>query len=147
MMSTCRVISWVVVKRYLVWSELKKLCQPLSLYSPPCVTSATRHTLSWVSSPLWAGHFILSGSSSNRPLLFPTSKYIRQLPTCGAYLSAFHTAHGVIHTRILEWVAICSPVDHILSELFTVTHLPWVALHGIAHNFAESHKPFAMTRV
>ena len=33
-----------------------------------------------------------------------------------------------------------SPVDHILSELFTMTHLSWVALHGMAHSFIESHK-------
>ena len=31
-----------------------------------------------------------------------------------------------------------SPVDHILSELSTVTHLSWVALHGMAHSFTIS---------
>ena len=30
-----------------------------------------------------------------------------------------------------------SPVDHILSELSTMTHLSWVALHGIVHSFIE----------
>ena len=33
------------------------------------------------------------------------------------------------------------PVDHILSELFTMTHPPEVALHGIAHSFIELSKP------
>ena len=33
-----------------------------------------------------------------------------------------------------------SPVDHILSELSTMTHLSWVALHGMAHNFTELDK-------
>ena len=28
-----------------------------------------------------------------------------------------------------------SPVDHVLSELSTMTHLSWVALHGMAHSF------------
>ena len=28
-----------------------------------------------------------------------------------------------------------SPVDHILSELSTMTHPSWVALHGMAHKF------------
>ena len=32
-------------------------------------------------------------------------------------------------------------VDHILSELFTMTHPSWVALHSMAHNFIELHKP------
>ena len=33
-----------------------------------------------------------------------------------------------------------SPVDHILSELFTLTHPSWVALHGRAHSFIELDK-------
>ena len=34
-----------------------------------------------------------------------------------------------------------SPVDHVLSELFTMTHLSWVALHDMAHIFTELRKP------
>ena len=30
-----------------------------------------------------------------------------------------------------------SPVDHVLSELSTMTCLSWVALHGLAHSFIE----------
>ena len=33
------------------------------------------------------------------------------------------------------------PVDHILSELSTMTPLSWVALHSMAHSFIELHKP------
>ena len=33
-----------------------------------------------------------------------------------------------------------SPVDHILSELFTMTCPSWVALHGMAHSFIELDK-------
>ena len=33
-----------------------------------------------------------------------------------------------------------SPVDHVLSELSTMTHPSWVALHGIAHSFTELDK-------
>ena len=33
------------------------------------------------------------------------------------------------------------PVDHDLSELFTMTCPSWVALHGMAHSFIELHKP------
>ena len=33
-----------------------------------------------------------------------------------------------------------SPVDHILSELSTMTHPPWVALHGMAYSFTELEK-------
>ena len=34
-----------------------------------------------------------------------------------------------------------SPGDHVLSELFAMTHLSWVALHGMAHSFSDLHKP------
>ena len=33
-----------------------------------------------------------------------------------------------------------SPVGHILSELFTTTHLSWVVPHGMAHSFIELDK-------
>ena len=33
-----------------------------------------------------------------------------------------------------------SPVDHILSELSTMTSPSWVALHGMAHSFTELGK-------
>ena len=33
-----------------------------------------------------------------------------------------------------------SPVDHFFSELSTMTHLSWVALHGMTHSFIELDK-------
>ena len=36
--------------------------------------------------------------------------------------------------------------DRVLSELLTMTHPSGVALHGIAHSFIESGKPFAKIR-
>ena len=33
------------------------------------------------------------------------------------------------------------PVDHVLSELSTMTRPSWVALHGMAHSFIELRKP------
>ena len=38
------------------------------------------------------------------------------------------------------------PADHILSELFTMTHLPWVALHLMAHSFNELCKLLRPTK-
>ena len=41
-----------------------------------------------------------------------------------------------------------SPVDHVLSELSTVTTLSWVTLQGMAHSFIELDKAMAhVTRV
>ena len=56
-----------------------------------------------------------------------------------SYWSPFHTVHGVLKARILKRFA--TPVDHVLSELSTMTHLSWVALPGMAHSFIESDKP------
>ena len=36
----------------------------------------------------------------------------------------FHTLFGVLKARMLTWCAFPSPVDHVLSELFTI-HLGW----------------------
>ena len=36
-------------------------------------------------------------------------------------------------------------VDQVLSELFTMTCLSWVALHSMAHSFTELCKPFHRT--
>ena len=34
-----------------------------------------------------------------------------------------------------------TPGDHILAELFTMTHQACMALHDMAHSFIELHKP------
>ena len=41
---------------------------------------------------------------------------------------------------MLKWFAFPSLVDHILSELSTMTHSSWVALHGMAYSFIELYK-------
>ena len=51
-----------------------------------------------------------------------------------------HTVHGGLKARILEWFVIPFSMDHILSELSTMTCLSWVALHGMAHSFFELEK-------
>ena len=38
----------------------------------------------------------------------------------------------------------CFPVDHVLSEVSTMTHLSWLALHGMRHRFIELYKMWAM---
>ena len=56
-------------------------------------------------------------------------------------ISSFvHTVHGVLKARILKWFAIPFSRGHVLSELYTMTRLSWVALHGMAHSFIELDK-------
>ena len=52
----------------------------------------------------------------------------------------FHTVHGFSRQEYWRGLPFPSPVDHILSELSTMTHLSWVALHGMAHSFTELEK-------
>ena len=47
---------------------------------------------------------------------------------------------GFSRQEYLSGLPFPSPVDHILSELSTMTHLSWVALHGMAHSFIELNK-------
>ena len=56
----------------------------------------------------------------------------------------FCTVHGVLKTRIWEWVAISSSGKQfwtVLSELFTVTWLSWMGLFSMTHSFIELCKP------
>ena len=50
-----------------------------------------------------------------------------------------HTVHGVLKARMISCFSSSSPVDHILSEFSTITHLSWVALHRMAHSFIQYH--------
>ena len=65
-------------------------------------------------------------------------------PADGAFLFQysiflpFHTVHGF--SRQEYWRPFPSPVDHILSELSTVTRPSWVAPHSMAHIFFELNK-------
>ena len=44
---------------------------------------------------------------------------------------------GFSHQEHWSGLPFPPPVDHILSELSTMTHLSWVSLHGMAHSFIE----------
>ena len=115
------------------------------------LTFTTSHIHNWVLFQLWPISFILSGAISNCHQLF----HISILDTCrpgrahlpASYFSAFHTVHGVPVSRILEWFAIPSPVDHVLSKLFTITHLSWVVLHLMAHSFIKLCEPLCHNKV
>ena len=50
---------------------------------------------------------------------------------------SFHTFHGVLPARKLEWFAIPSSSG---PRFVRTLHLSWVALHGLAHCFTELHK-------
>ena len=55
----------------------------------------------------------------------------------------FHIFHGILKAKILKWFAIPSPVEHVLSELSTMTHSFWVDIHSMAHGFSKLDKAVA----
>ena len=104
-------------------------------------TFTTRHIHSCVLFLLWISLFTPSGTVS---LLFSSSSWT---PTnLGSYIFQcriflpLHTVHGVLKATVLKWLAIPSPVDHVLSELSTMTHPSWVARHHMAHRVIELGK-------
>ena len=86
---------------------------------------------------LWLCVFLLSGVISP---LFSSSIWA---PTdlgsssFSSYPFAFHTVMAFSRQECWSGLPFLSPVDLILSELSTMTHPSWVALHGMAHSFTE----------
>ena len=99
----------------------------------------------WASFLLWPSCFILSGVISTCPLLFPNSILDTFQP--GGLIFRCHIfclsilSMEFSRQEYLSGLPFSLPVDHILSELFTITCPSWVVLHGIAHSFIELHKP------
>ena len=58
------------------------------------------------------------------------------------HLSAFlYCLMGFSWQEYWSCLSFSFPVDHILSELFTMTCPSWVAMKGMAHRFTELYKP------
>ena len=55
-----------------------------------------------------------------------------------SYLFAFLYCSGGSQGKNTE--VVCHTVDHVLSELSTMTCLSWVAIQGMAHGFIELDK-------
>ena len=107
-------------------------------------TFTTRHIHNWALFPLWPSHFILFETINNCPLFFP-NKHIGQLPAWGVHLVVPSFCHFMLFMGF-SWQEYWSdlpfppPVNHVLSELCTLTHPSCMALHGMAHRFIELDK-------
>ena len=103
--------------------------------------SITSHIHNWALFLLWLHLFILSGVIS---LLFSSSILGTNRPgefifQCQIFLP-FHTVHGVLKQEYWSGLPFPSPVDHVLSELSTMTCPSCVALYSIAPSFIEWEK-------
>ena len=95
----------------------------------------------WVTVPSWL-------SRSLRPFLYSSSVY-----SCHLFLISvisfglFILSMGFFRQKYWNGLSFPSPVDHILSKFFTMSHLSWVVLHDMAHSFIELHKSLGQDKV
>ena len=101
-------------------------------------SSITSHIHNWLVFLLWLYLLILSGVLS--PLIprsilgtYPPGEFIFTVVSFCLFILFMG------FSRQEDWSGwpFPSPVDHILSELSTMTRLSWVVLHGMAHSFIE----------
>ena len=104
-------------------------------------TFITRHIHSWASFPLWPSHFMLSGAISICPPLFPSSTLDTFWPVgllfCVISFCLFMLSMGFLWQEYWRDLPFPPLVDHVLSELSTLSRPSWVALHGMAPSFTE----------
>ena len=104
-------------------------------------TSITSHIYNWLLLLFWQHLFILSGvispliSSSILGTYRPGEFFFQCLSFC-----LFILFMGFSRQENWSGLPFPFPMDHVLSELSTMTHLSWVALHGMAHSFTELDK-------
>ena len=99
----------------------------------------------WVTFLLQPSHFILSGTISNCPLLFPSSILDTFWPggSSSGVRSFCLFILSMRFSRKEYWngLPFPPPVDHVLSELFTMTCQSLVTLHSMTHSFIGLYKP------
>ena len=111
------------------------------LFTALDLASFTSHIHSLVLSLLWLCLFILSGVISPlNPVAYWASIDLRSssfsvLPFC-----LFILFMGFSRQEYWSGLPFPSPVDHLLSELSTMTCPSWMALHSMAHSFIELDK-------
>ena len=111
------------------------------LFTAPDFASITSHINNWVLFLLWLHLFFHSGIispviSSNISGTYGPGEFIFQCPVFLPFLLF------MVFSRQECWSGLPfpSPVDHILSEIFTTTYLSWVVLHSMDLSFIELDK-------
>ena len=108
--------------------------QHQTLFSPPDTSN------NWAVFPLWLNLILLSGAISP---VFSRSILDTNLGSSSISVIPFYFFMLFMEFSRQEWwsdLPFLSPVDHVLSELSTMTRLSWVALDGMTHSFTELDK-------
>ena len=112
---------------------------PMLIFTASGFTFSTRHRHNWALFSLWLSLFLPSGFLSS-PVVYlaPTDLGISSFSVISLCLSLLFM--GFSRPECWSGLPFPSLVDHVLSELSIITHLGWVALHGMAHSFIELDK-------
>ena len=101
----------------------------------------TRHIYNWALFLLWLSLFIpLELFLHSSPVAYWTPTKPGHSSFSVISLCLFLLFIGFSRKECWSGLPFSSPVDHILSELFIMTRLSWVALHGMTHSFIELNK-------
>ena len=99
------------------------------------------HIHNWVLLLLWLHPFILSGVIFHwPPVAYWAPTDLGRSCFSVLFFCLFILFMGFSRQEYWSGLPFPYPVDHVLSELSTMTHPSWVALHGMAHTFTELDK-------
>ena len=139
------------------WTEFTLIHRPnipgsyvVLFYIASSFTFSTRYIHNWVSFLLWQSHFspvasfflewwVIALCSSSVAYWRPSVLGVSSSDVISFCL--FIVYLGLSQQEYWRGLPFPPLVDLILSELFTITYLSWVALHGMAHSFIELHRP------
>ena len=125
----------------LAFQVLMQYCssQPWTLISPP-ETSTTQHPFCYGPAPLFCLKLLIIALCSS-PVEYWTPSDLGGSSSTIISFCLFTLFLGF--SRQEHWSRLPFPplVDHVLSELFTVTPLSWVVPHGMAHRLIEWSQP------
>ena len=124
-----------------IFQDLKKLCwNSITSTTTSDFTSITSHIYNRALFSLWLNLFILSEIFlQSSPAAYWTPTYVGSSSFTVISFCFFITFKGFSRQEYLSDLPFPSPMNHILSEFSTMTHLSW-ALHSIAHSFIELDK-------
>ena len=109
------------------------------LLSPPDTSTTERHFCFGPITSNFLELLVIAFRSS--AVAYWTSSYLGDSSSSVICFGFFMLFIGLSWQEYLSGLPFPPPVDHVLSELFTMTHLSWVALPDMAHSFTELWKP------
>ena len=128
------------------WSDLAAAAFNIVLYSIRLYFYHQSHPQLCVCVCLFVFHF---GSISSfflklflhsSPVVYWAHTNLGRSSFSATYFCLFILFMGFSKQEYWSGLPFLSPADHILSDVSTMTHLSWVALHGMAHSFIELDK-------